>query len=48
MKLENDPQVEELILIELNGTMIEIFSVKNPATISKEEWQVGVPSLRSK
>ena len=45
MKLENDPQVEELMFIELNGTVIEIFSIKNPAPISKEEWQVGVPMV---
>ena len=34
--------VEELIFIELNGAVIEMLSVKNPAPISKEKWQVGV------
>ncbi len=39
-KPERDP-VEELVFIELGGTSIELFLVKNPAPASKEQWQVG-------
>jgi glyoxylase I family protein len=33
--------MEEVAFIELNGILIEMFSIKNPAPISKEQWQVG-------
>ena len=35
------PPMEEIVFIELGGTMIELFSVKNPAPASKEPWRVG-------
>ncbi len=35
------PPLEELVFIELGGTLIELFSVKEPAPISTEQWQVG-------
>lgn len=35
------PSIEELVFIELNGTVIELFSVKNPAPASEEQWQIG-------
>ena len=33
--------IQEIAFIELNGMLIEMFSVKNPAPVSKEPWQVG-------
>ncbi len=33
--------MEEVAFIELNDIVIEMFSIKNPAPISKEPWQVG-------
>lgn len=33
--------VEETAFVELNGILIEMFSIKNPAPISKAPWQVG-------
>lgn len=39
-KLERPP-LQELVFIELGGTLIEMFSVKGPAPVSKEPWQVG-------
>jgi len=35
------PPLEEIVFIELNNTVIELFSVKDPAPVSTEEWQVG-------
>ena len=35
------PPMTEIAFIELGGTMIELFSVKNPAPASKKEWQIG-------
>ncbi len=35
------PPMEELVFIELGGTMIEIFSVKEPVPSSREIWQIG-------
>ncbi len=35
------PPLEELVFIELGGTLIELFSVKEPAPVSIEQWQVG-------
>jgi len=35
------PPIEELVFIELGGTMIEIFSVKEPVLLSEEIWQIG-------
>lgn len=35
------PPLEELVFIELGGTLMELFSVKGPAPVSTEEWQVG-------
>ena len=40
LKLERPP-LEEVVFIELGGTSIELFSVKEPATISIEPWQVS-------
>ncbi len=33
--------LEEIVFIELGGTLIELFSVKNPAPASTGQWQVG-------
>jgi glyoxylase I family protein len=33
--------MEEVAFIEQNGILIEMFSIKNPAPMSKEPWQVG-------
>ncbi len=35
------PSLEEIVFIELGGTLIELFSVKEPAPASTEQWQVG-------
>jgi glyoxylase I family protein len=35
------PPMKELVFIELGGTSIELFSVTNPAPVSKEPWQAG-------
>lgn len=35
------PPIEEVAFIELNGTVIEMFSVKNPAPVSVEPWRIG-------
>ncbi len=35
------PPMEELVFIELGDTLIEMFSVKEPASVSTEQWQVG-------
>ena len=35
------PPLEEIAFIELGGTLIEMFSVKAPAPVSTEQWQVG-------
>jgi len=35
------PPMEEIAFVELNGTVLELFSVKNPAPISKEKWEIG-------
>ncbi|MFC1978299.1 VOC family protein, partial [Chloroflexota bacterium] len=35
------PPLEEIAFIELNGSVIEVFSVKNPAPVSTEQWQIG-------
>ncbi len=35
------PPLEEIAFIELNGSVIELFSVKGPAPVSTEEWQIG-------
>jgi glyoxylase I family protein len=40
LKLERPP-LEEVVFIELGGTSIELFSVKEPAPISIEPWQVS-------
>lgn len=40
LKLERPP-LEEVVFIELGGTSIELFSVKELATISIEPWQVS-------
>ncbi len=39
-KLEASP-MEEIVFIELNDTVIELLSIKNPAPVSTEQWQVG-------
>ncbi len=39
-KSERTP-LQELVFIELGGTLIEMFSVKAPAPLSTEQWQVG-------
>jgi len=35
------PPMEEIAFIELGGTLIEVFGIKDPAPVSKEPWQVG-------
>ena len=35
------PPLEELAFIELGGTLIEVFAVKDPAPVSAEQWQIG-------
>jgi len=35
------PPLEEIAFIELGGSVIELFSVNNPAPVSTEQWQVG-------
>ncbi|MBI4180410.1 MAG: VOC family protein [Chloroflexi bacterium] len=35
------PPMKEIVFIELGGTMLELFSVQNPAPASRETWQVG-------
>lgn len=35
------PPMEEIVFLELGGTMLELFSVKNPAPASREPWRVG-------
>ncbi len=35
------PPMEEIAFIKLGDSLIEMFSVKSPAPISTEEWQVG-------
>ena len=35
------PPLEEIIYLELNGTVIELLSVKNPVPPSTERWQTG-------
>ena len=40
LKLERPP-LKEVVFIELGGTSIELFSVKEPAPISIEPWQVS-------
>lgn len=39
-KIERPP-AEEVIFIELGGSLIEVFSVKKPAPASTEQWQIG-------
>lgn len=43
-KIDNPP-MEELVFIELGGTLIEVFSVRNPAPMSGEPWQVGCKTI---
>ena len=41
-KIDNpDSPVQETAFVELNDILLEIFSIKNPAPISSEPWQVG-------
>jgi glyoxylase I family protein len=40
LRLERPP-LEEIVFIELGGTSIELFSVKEPAPVSIEPWQVS-------
>ena len=35
------PPLQEIAFIELGGTLIEMLSVKSPAPVSTEPWQVG-------
>ena len=35
------PPMKELAFIKLGDTMMELFSVDNPAPVSKEPWRVG-------
>lgn len=39
-KIEASP-LEEVAFLELNGSVIELFSIKGPAAMSTEQWQVG-------
>ena len=43
-KTERSP-MEEIAFIELNGSLIELFSVKGPAPASTEVWQIGCRSF---
>jgi glyoxylase I family protein len=36
-----DPSIGEIAFIELGGTLIELFSVKEPTPASTERWQIG-------
>ncbi len=40
-KVEGRPPVEEVALIKLGDTVMELFSIKNLAPASKEPWRVG-------
>ena len=35
------PPLEEIVYLELNGTVVELMSVQNPASLSEQPWQVG-------
>ena len=35
------PPLEEIVYVELNGTVIELMSVQNPSTTSPDLWRVG-------
>ncbi|SPF48022.1 Glyoxalase/bleomycin resistance protein/dioxygenase [Syntrophobacter sp. SbD1] len=35
------PPLEEVVYLDLNGTVIELLSVKDPAPMSQEQWQIG-------
>ncbi len=35
------PPMEEIAFIELNGSVIELFSVKETTPASTEQWQIG-------
>ncbi len=35
------PPTEEIAFIELGGTLLEVFAIKEPAPVSKEAWQIG-------
>ncbi|MDP6127360.1 MAG: VOC family protein [Dehalococcoidales bacterium] len=37
----NAPPTEEIAFIELGGTLVEVFAIKEPAAVSNETWQVG-------
>ena len=37
----DNPPLEEIVFLELGDTVIEVFSVTNPAPASTEPWQVG-------
>ena len=36
------PPLEEIVYIELNGSVIELMKVKNPALTSQNPWQAGL------
>ncbi|MBI2288609.1 MAG: VOC family protein [Chloroflexi bacterium] len=38
-------RMREIVYIELNGSVIELMSVENPAPPSKEPWQIGYPRI---
>ena len=35
------PPLEEIVYLGLNGTVVELMSVQNPASLSEQPWQVG-------
>ncbi|VVB90006.1 Glyoxalase/Bleomycin resistance protein/Dioxygenase superfamily protein [uncultured archaeon] len=35
------PPLEEIVYIELNGSVIELMQVRNPATAPQNPWQAG-------
>ena len=35
------PPLKEIVYLELNGTVVELMSVQNPASFSEQPWQVG-------
>ena len=40
-RTSDKPPLEEVAFIELNGTLIEVFAVKEPAPLSGGQWQIG-------
>jgi len=41
----NMPPFQEVAYLQLNDTMVELMSVKNPAPLSSEPWNVGYRAM---